>query len=647
MRNTKTTETLLLGILLLFFLQALSDFIQSIYAFGLLVTAFTVEVASIVLLFTPLLLLFFRKVPSRLFLIALAYIAILARLIEPALAPGARLAASGLSVGAFMLLFPLVFHSHGTLRGWRTACGALLALGGSILFRTAGSGLDISESGMFQIVSWVLGIFAAVLVLRMDWSNEDEGTPAAPGRPVTAFAIGTLSVFIMLYFVLMSPTVLARWTGISLAPILFVLLAALLILSLLLRAAWFLSMLSRPFILGWNAVFILLLILTILPHQVSLPLLRDLYPIDAPAPSPLASVWLYLMLLASPVIFLDLRVFLRQISLRRPSLPQLGGAFAAAALYLLVMVFFHVFTTIYDYAPVIGPLFRDRFWLVHLLAGLGLLLPLLLVREEAYPSSGPEAAPPSIAWLMAGMAVLTLAAFLFTASLPRRFSSTGELKVMTYNIQQGFDEAGNQNLEGQLAVIRAVGPDILGLEESDTARVANGNVDAVRFIADQLDMYSYYGPTTTTGTFGIALLSRYPIEDPSTFFMYSEAEQTAAIHARVEAEGRTWNVFVTHLGNHGPIVQLEDMLTRVDGLENVIAMGDFNFRPATEQYTLMTASLQDSWLLKWPGGTEIPGYSAERRIDHIFVSPGTQILDSAYVVDPASDHPYMYSVIAP
>ena len=43
-----------------------------------------------------------------------------------------------------------------------------------------------------------------------------------------------------------------------------------------------------------------------------------------------------------------------------------------AALFLLLMVFFHVFTTVYDYVPVIGPLFRDRFWFVYLLAGLGM-----------------------------------------------------------------------------------------------------------------------------------------------------------------------------------------------------------------------------------------------------------------------------------
>ena len=131
---------------------------------------------------------------------------------------------------------------------------------------------------------------------------------------------------------------------------------------------------------------------------------------------------------------------------------------------------------------------------------------------------------------------------------------------MTYNIQQGYDENGYKNLPGQLEVIRRVDPDILGLQESDTARIANGNVDAVRTFADRLDMHSYYGPTTTTGTFGIALLSKYPIENPQTFFMYSEGEQTATIQAEITVDARRYQVFVTHLGNGGPIFQLEDML---------------------------------------------------------------------------------------
>jgi endonuclease/exonuclease/phosphatase family metal-dependent hydrolase len=152
-------------------------------------------------------------------------------------------------------------------------------------------------------------------------------------------------------------------------------------------------------------------------------------------------------------------------------------------------------------------------------------------------------------------------------------------------------------------------------------------------------MYSYYGPKTVPGTFGIALLSRYPIQSPRTFYMYSLGEQTATIHAQIVVAGRTFNVFVTHLGNGGPILQQEAILKETAGVENVILMGDFNFRPDTEQYRLTRGQLDDAWLLRWPSGSDDEGQNPAQRIDHVFVSPGTQVADAEYILSPASDHP--------
>src|SRR3990170_1027913 len=128
MRHTRTVETILFSILFLFFLQALSDFIEAIYAFGLLVTAFTVEAAAVILLFTPLLFLLFRKAPSRPLLLGLAYLAIIARLLEPMLDLNGKLMASGISVGAFMLLFPALLKNNVPVRGWQISSGLAIAL---------------------------------------------------------------------------------------------------------------------------------------------------------------------------------------------------------------------------------------------------------------------------------------------------------------------------------------------------------------------------------------------------------------------------------------------------------------------------------------------------------------------------------------
>jgi hypothetical protein len=65
-----------------------------------------------------------------------------------------------------------------------------------------------------------------------------------------------------------------------------------------------------------------------------------------------------------------------------------------------------------------------------------------------------------------------------------------------------------------------------------------------------LKLYSYYGPKTLTGTFGLALLSKYPILNPKTFYMESEGEQTATIWAQIFVGSTIFNIFVTHLGNY-------------------------------------------------------------------------------------------------
>jgi endonuclease/exonuclease/phosphatase family metal-dependent hydrolase len=652
MHKTKVTETILFSVLFLFFLQALSDFIEAIYAFGLLVTAFTIEVASIVLLFTPLLLLAFRKVPSRRFLLVLSLIAITARLVEPMLDPGGKLVACGISVGAFMMLFPLLLHRRINILGWQTASGLAIAVSLSIFFRSVNSSLDVSQSGIFQVISWALGIVAMTLLWGADLSAAGDGPSdrsASNGR-LTGLSIGLASVILMTYFAFASPAVIARWTESSYLAIVATLVMAFSVFGILLGAERFSVWLTQRLILGWNILFIAMLVLTILPHQIAFPFNRDAYPLAASTPSPLAPVFLFLMLALSPIIFIDFMLFVREISREKPTLPQIGRSFATATLFLLLMVFFHVFTTIYDYVPIVGPFFRDRFWFVYLLTGLGMGLPLLLIRKGTFFLGKPEIASPFTPLVIGTLALLSVSALYLTAARPVPPPDRAQLKIMTYNIQQGVDVEGNKSLEALLAVIRTEDPDILGLQESDIARVANGNVDAVRYFADNLNMYSYYGPTTTTGTFGIALLSKYPIQNPKTFFMFSTGEQTATIQAEISKEDTTYQIFVTHLGNDGPIFQLEDMLTRIQSLDAgqlVIAMGDFNFRPTTDQYALMTQTLADAWLLKWPGGKETPGISSEKRIDHLFVSPRLTVLESEYGRSPASDHPYEYIVIEP
>lgn len=122
------------------------------------------------------------------------------------------------------------------------------------------------------------------------------------------------------------------------------------------------------------------------------------------------------------------------------------------------------------------------------------------------------------------------------------------------------------------------------------------------------------------GTFGIALLSRYPIENPRVVYFYSAGEQTAAIIATITAGVKTFQVIVTHLGNNGPIVQQQNLLQSIDPALPVIAMGDFNFRPDSAQYRLTQQTLADAWLLRWPTGVDDQGWTSRSDRSHLRVA---------------------------
>jgi endonuclease/exonuclease/phosphatase family metal-dependent hydrolase len=310
------------------------------------------------------------------------------------------------------------------------------------------------------------------------------------------------------------------------------------------------------------------------------------------------------------------------------------------------MVFAQVFTTVYDYIPVVGPALRDRFWLVFLAAGIVLALCVLLLRkEDAAPIRSLQAGRGSALGIAGlGLAAAVLAVVL-TSAHPAPAVDKTSLRILTYNIQQGYSQSGQKDFESQLALIRQANVDIIGLEETDNARVAGGNSDVVRFMADRLAMYSYYGPTTVTGTFGVALLSRYPIRDAQVFFMVSKGEQTAAIQAQIAVGGKSFNVLVTHLGNGGPLIQQQQLLERLVGKKDVIAVGDFNFRPYEEPFHLTTGVLEDAWTAAAEQLIIPPNQDLNDRIDHIFLTPGTQVASAEYLGKGPSDHPAMLAEI--
>ncbi|MGD0004254.1 MAG: endonuclease/exonuclease/phosphatase family protein, partial [Anaerolineaceae bacterium] len=514
------------------------------------------------------------------------------------------------------------------------------------------SGNDISDYGIFRVIPWLLTLAGGAVLPALITVIDDDADTSPPKVHhsrwrVTLQALGITSVFVLLYFAFSAPTVIARWTDFSYPAITFLLVGA---IGLFL-AAWLAKLkawenLAPNFMLVWNLLFVAAITSTLWSYQVIFPTDASAYPLFEVPPNPLSHLSITAMLLLSPVLFIDFSLLVKGLVDKNLSLRRLGGSFSLAALYLLLMILAHIFTTVYDYIPVVGAWFRNQFWLVNLTPGLVLLLALLVTRRHIFKAEAGAVAQPRLPVLVAGLGLALAAGMtvLLTAPHPRNIMADDHhnLRIMTFNIQQGYSQSGTKNFYGQLETIRKVNPDILGLEESDDARISGGNSDVVRFFTERLNYYSYYGPKTTVGTFGVALLSRYPIHNPHTFFMYSTGEQTAAIEAQVTASGKTFDVLVTHLGNGGPLVQQEEVLAEVEKLNsnpNTILVGDFNFSPADPPYPLTVQQLEDAWKSAELKNLSQPGLNVENRIDHIFLSPGMRVLRADYLAPGPSDHP--------
>jgi endonuclease/exonuclease/phosphatase family metal-dependent hydrolase len=650
----RISKIILYGLVFLLFFQLVSDFVETIYAFGLLGTNIPPEIVSVLLFFSPLVLLFFRRGLSRQAGWMLAILAAVLRAVEGVASTNIKMLASGLGTGCLLVLLPVWLAQASDEEEdipSEMGCGLAIGLSMSVLFRSLGAGRDISL--LHPWVSWVEMVCLDLLVVWVyrqqrqgESSKKTQPAPEAGRAPfgiAAALCTGLLGVLAVLYFGFTSPTVLARWSGVDYRLVVGLLALVVGLFGCALAFGW-LARFSRQAIWAWNGLFLLAGSLAILSNQVQFPANSSAYPIDQPALSMAQQAPLLIMILLSPVCLLDGLLLVREIKTRRPSPRTLAGGFALGALFFLIIVLAQVFTTVYDYIPVVGPLFRDRFWLVFLLAGLGIALPAIATRPAWEKAPSPVLRNFFIP--MVCLPLLTAFGWVqISQPAPAAPANQAVLRVITYNIQQGYSAAGDRNYAGQLALLHSLDPDIVGLEESDVARFSGGNADVVRTISEGLGMNVYYGPRTVTGTFGIALLSRYPLENPHTFFMYSSGEQTAAIQAQITVNGKRYTILVTHLGNGGPIIQQQQVLSRLAGQANVIAMGDFNFEPATEQYNLTLQTLQDAWVQV---GSPLPATLDPRKlIDHFFVSPGTPVSLVRYVDAPVSDHPLLMMEIKP
>jgi endonuclease/exonuclease/phosphatase family metal-dependent hydrolase len=226
------------------------------------------------------------------------------------------------------------------------------------------------------------------------------------------------------------------------------------------------------------------------------------------------------------------------------------------------------------------------------------------------------------------------------------------LIVMTYNIQQANDDAGERSHDRQLALIQKISPDILALQESDSARISLNNNDYVRYYAARLGYHAYYGPTTVTGTFGTAILSKYPLQNPRAVFTFSDVDEIGTAEAEITVSGRTFSVYNVHPdGSDTAMLTFSRvLLERSRGKAYVIALGDYNLRDDEPAFQMIADVYTNAWTSVYPSKIGVDGtdMSGRNRIDHIFFSSNLSARDPVYILPPdsATDHPVHWAELS-
>ena len=668
------------SLLFLFFIQQITFLVESIYMLNLLNTKMDIRATGILLLALPGLLFFIKHRKSTYCIIVSSLL--LCMVLSPLLPTPMRIFSSGIGAGLFLLYLGLQL-SDGNIKRVNWGQSAAFATLLSIVFRLVGHTLDISITGKTKYIGWVLVLAAAILfykVLKTYPTQEETAAETNDDEYVkTSWLVPWVSIrglagsFIFIYFVFSSPAVLARWTEGNYHIIQII--VSIFILGVVFFG--FRKILSvkrlRHVLLIWNISFLFSFVLNILLHRINFPSLQELAPVVVAGTTTFNVVINYIMLILSPVIFIDIAWFAHTIKLVSPR--KLALPFLRAVALIIVCTFMLIFTNTWGYVGWISKIFRNQFHIPFIIAGIYLVLPFVFTKG-VFNVNKLSFSSERIHRIFAGILVITCFGFVILGNKKRLNLTAGiisELTLMTYNIQQGVDFFGNKNFKGQLAIIQEIDPDIICLQESDASRISGGNSDVVRYFAENLGFYSYYGPKTITGTYGTAILSRFPMDSCRTIFTYSSKDEIGTTVVEISIGMQKITVINSHPA--GSNMDRQEHINMVASIakekKTVIAMGDYNFTQESPYYRIITSSLFDSWLSLYPnaiGPAEkdkvdrlFTGRSSsngqlldngqqdmKKRIDHIFLSERFKVLEAHYLPAPESqtDHPVHWAVVS-
>jgi endonuclease/exonuclease/phosphatase family metal-dependent hydrolase len=224
----------------------------------------------------------------------------------------------------------------------------------------------------------------------------------------------------------------------------------------------------------------------------------------------------------------------------------------------------------------------------------------------------------------------------------------GTLRVVSYNIRHGRGMDSTIDLERTAAVLRALRPDVVGLQEVDNRVTRSGSVDQAQRLGRLLGMQHAFGKFMDYegGQYGMAILSRHPIGAVREVPLPEGNEPRVALAVEVRPPGMAPVVVVNvHFDwvaadrfRFAQATALTRFLAALPG--GWLLVGDFNDVPGSRTLALFQRRADQARKPRAERFT-FPSPTPEKEIDFIFGGPrGRWTMDTARVVTEtaASDH---------
>ncbi|MFA5860494.1 MAG: endonuclease/exonuclease/phosphatase family protein [Candidatus Thermoplasmatota archaeon] len=637
MRDDSLDRPLLAGFLTaILLIGATRAFFSSVYYENLATLSINASIAYVLVALAPALL--FLRIPPRVALLGSA-IAIVSGRIAMALLWGsaAYLPLAAFSFASGLVLLAALLHDMRQADGLAGPAGLAVGLGLGFAFDAAltfaGRSVDSSQQAWPGLILLVPMGGALVSLL---WA------PAPRPRAWTAFshsrwalAGAGLGAWIFLeHSVLASPHALARWNELPVAP---------LVIGTILGLALPALFASRGEGIDWRFLTLL--------NIVGLFAVMD----HAFTHSPFLPL---LLVLAQTALVLDLAALLQSAS--GGALRGAGSAVLVAAGVTVLLHFISAFALTFAYVP-FGSIWKGaEKWLVPA-AFLLVSLPALAVARASQPAQ-PVATRRAVASLIVGILLLSAVGIVSPVAPISDPIPGAAFRVMTFNLHQGFDNDGIVDAAVFEQVLREESPDVLSLQESDSPRITSGNLDIITILATKLGYHVVYGPPTSAESFGVSVLSRYPITESAVLQLPSTKDNRYFIEARLDVHGTPVWLYALHLGL--PAQDREDQIAQVlsraathPGDRRILA-GDLNSCPHVvcpdyegrmdNVYDSVRANYTDTYVAATlknesdPAAFTYEATNLTQRIDYVWVTPGLDVLSARSVRTEAairaSDH---------